>query len=80
MMFQFLNKMLPKAFENYFRKPNHQHATCFASSLNFELVRAKTLREGLMLQTIGPKTWTGVQLEIKNQHRYVFLPKTIDHF
>ena len=65
MMFQFLNKMLPKAFENYFRKPNHQHATRFASSLNFELVRAKTLREGLMLRTIGPKTWTGVPLEIK---------------
>ena len=65
MMFQFQNRMLPKAFENYFSKPTHQHATRFASSLNFELVRAKTLREGLMLRTIGPKTWTGVPLEIK---------------
>ena len=65
MMFQFQNKMLPKAFENYFRKPTHQHATRFASSLNFELVRAKSLREGLMLRTIGPKTWMGVPLEIK---------------
>ena len=65
MMFQFQNRMLPKAFENYFSKPTHQHATRFASSLNFELVRAKSLREGLMLRTIGPKTWMGVPLEIK---------------
>ena len=35
MMFQFQNKMLPKAFENYFSKPTHQHATRFASSLNW---------------------------------------------
>ena len=80
MMFQFQNKMLPEAFENYFRKPSHQHATRFASSLNFELVRANSLREGLMLRTIGPKTWIGVPLEIKNQHLCVFLQKTIGHF
>ena len=65
MMFQFQNKMLPKAFENYFRKPNHRHATRFASSLNFELVRATTSREERMLHTIGPKAWLGIPLEIK---------------
>ena len=65
MMFQFQNKMLPKAFENYFKKPNHHHATRFASSLNFELVRANSTREERMLRTIGPKAWLGVPLSIK---------------
>jgi len=38
-MFKFQNNLLPKAFENYFCKPNHNHATRFVSSLNFEFVR-----------------------------------------
>ena len=65
LMFKFQNKMLPLAFENYFRKPNHNHATRFASSLNFEFVRANSSRDESMLRIIGPKAWVGVPLGIK---------------
>ena len=57
--------MLPLAFEKYFRKPNHNHATRFASSLNFEFVRANSSRDESMLRIIGPKAWVGVPLKIK---------------
>ena len=65
LMFKFQNKMLPLAFENYFRKPNHNHATRFASSLNFEFVWANSSRDESMLRIIGPKAWVGVPLGIK---------------
>ena len=64
-MFKFQNNMLPKAFENYFSKPNHDYATRFASSLNFEFVRANSCRDESMLQVIGPKTWSNIPLAIK---------------
>ena len=64
-MYKFQNKMLPLAFENYFSKPNHQHGTRFATSLNFEFVRANSSRDESMLRIIGPKAWVGVPLEIK---------------
>ena len=64
-MYKFQNKMLPLAFENYFSKPNHQHGTRFATSLNFEFVRANSSRDESMLRIIGPKAWVGVPLKIK---------------
>ena len=64
-MYKFQNKMLPLAFEKYFSKPNHQHATSFATSLNFEFVRANSSRDESMLRIIGPKVWAGVPLEVK---------------
>ena len=64
-MYKFQNKMLPLAFEKYFSKPNHHHATRFASSLNFEFVRANSSRDESMLRIIGPKVWVGVPLEVK---------------
>ena len=64
-MYKFQNKMLPLAFEKYFSKPNHQHATRFATSLNFEFVRANSSRDESMLRIIGPKAWLGVPLKIK---------------
>ena len=64
-MYKFQNKMLPLAFEKYFSKPNHQHATRFATSLNFEFVRANSSRDESMLRIIGPKAWVGVPLKIK---------------
>ena len=64
-MYKFQNKMLPLAFEKYFRKPNHQHATRFATSLNFEFARANSSRDESMLRIIGPKAWVGVPLKIK---------------
>ena len=33
-MYKFQNKMLPLAFEKYFRKPNHNHATRFRGGQN----------------------------------------------
>ena len=64
-MYKFQNKMLPLAFESYFSKPNHQHGTRFATSLNFEFVRANSSRDESMLRIIGPKAWVSVPLEIK---------------
>ena len=64
-MYKFQNKMLPLAFEKYFSKPNHEHATRFATSLNFEFVRANSTRDEAMLRIIGPKFWVGVPLAIK---------------
>ena len=57
--------MLPLAFEKYFSKPNHQHATRFATLLNFEFVRANSSRDESMLRIIGPKVWVGVPLKVK---------------
>ena len=64
-MYKFQNKMLPLAFEKYFSKPNHQHATRFATSLNFEFVRANSSRDESMLRIIGPRVWVVVPLKIK---------------
>ena len=64
-MFKFQNNMLPLAFDKYFSKPQHQHATRFASALNYEVVRANSSRDDTMLRVIGPKVWVGVPLEVK---------------
>ena len=53
------------AFEKYFSKPNHEHATRFATSLNFEFARANSTRDESMLRIIGPKFWVRVPLAIK---------------
>ena len=64
-MYKFQNKMLPLAFESYFSKPKHQHGTRFATSLNFEFVRANSSRDESMLRIIGPRAWVGVPVKIK---------------
>ena len=64
-MYKFENKMLPKAFDSYFKKPTHHHATRYAKQGNFEQVRTSSVRERTLLQYIGPKIWSEIPLHIK---------------
>ena len=64
-MYKFQNNMLPKAFDCYFRKPRHQHATRYAMNKNFELTRINNAKEKSLLKCIGPKKWSGIPLNIK---------------
>ena len=64
-MFKFQNQMLPKAFDNYFSRPKHNHATRYASQNNFEQIRAITVKERTQLKFIGPKKWSEIPPQIK---------------
>ena len=63
-MYKFDNKMLPKAFDSYFKKPSHHHATRYAKQGNFEQVRTSSVRERTLLQYIGPKIWSEIPLSV----------------
>ena len=64
-MYKFDNKMLPCAFDKYFKKPSHQHGTRFATQNNFEKVRVKNAKEKSLLKFIGPSKWSSIPLGIK---------------
>ena len=64
-MYKFQNKMLPKAFDSYFKAPSHQHGTRYAKQKNFELVRFVNAKEKSMIKCIGPKKWSLIPIEIK---------------
>ena len=64
-MYKFENKLLPQAFENYFRKPSHDHFTRFAQH-NFEKIRITSMKEKSLLKYIGPNIWTNIPQSIKN--------------
>ena len=64
-MYKFQNKMLPKAFDSYFKAPSHQHGTRYAKQKNFELVRFANAKEKSMIKCIGPKKWSLIPIEIK---------------
>ena len=65
-MYKFENKMLPQVFDNYFKKPSHQHNTRFASTYNnFEMVRITSAKEEALLKYIGPRVWAEIPLQIK---------------
>ena len=64
-MYKFQNKMLPKAFDFYFTKPTHHHATRYAKK-NFEQVRINSAKEITLLKVIGPKKWSKIPLPIKD--------------
>ena len=63
-MFKFENKTLPEVFDNYFKKPSHQHNTRFAKN-NFEKVRITSAVEKSLLKFIGPNIWINIPLHIK---------------
>ena len=71
-MFKFENNMLPEVFDNYFRKPIHQHRTRFALN-NYEKVRIASTKEKSLLKFIGPNIWINIPLHIKNS-------KTLNEF
>ena len=64
-MYKFQNDMLPKAFDCYFRRPSHHHATRYAKQKNFEQVRTNTAKERTLLKFIGPKKWSEIPLVVK---------------
>ena len=66
-MYKFEHKMLPKVFDQYFKKPSHGDNTRFASSHNnFELFRIASAKETSLLKYYGPKVWASIPLDIKN--------------
>ena len=54
-MYKFQNNMLPSAFDKYFTRPRHQHATRYANKNNFVQVRTSSAKERTLLKFIGPK-------------------------
>ena len=65
-MYQFEHKTLPQVFDNYFRKPSHQHNTRYATTHNnFEVVRITSAKETSLLKYYGPKVWASIPLTIK---------------
>ena len=64
-MFKFENNMLPEVFNNYFKRPSHQHYTRFAQN-NFEKVRITSAKEKSLLKFIGPNIWINIPLHVKN--------------
>ena len=66
-MYKFERKMLPQVFDNYFKKPTHQHNTRYASlHNNFQVVRISSAKEKSLLKYYGPKIWESIPLDIKN--------------
>ena len=66
MIYKFQNNRLQKAFDCYFKRPRHSHATRYVSQNNFELVRPSSAREQTLLKFIGPKKWSEIPTSIKN--------------
>ena len=64
-MYKFQNNMLPKAFDQYFKRPSHQHATRYAKKNNFEKTRAVNAKDKSLLKHIGPNKWSLVPHDIK---------------
>ena len=65
-MYKFEHKTLPQVFDNYFRKPSHQHNTrCATTHNNFEVVRITSAKETSLLKYYGPKVWAIIPLTIK---------------
>ena len=64
-MYKFENKMLPRAFDNYFKKPSHGYGTRYAGRNNYEQVRTSSAKECTLLKVIGPKKWAETPIEIK---------------
>ena len=65
-MYKFENKMLPQVFDDYFRKPSHQHSTRYATTQNnFAMVRITSAKEKSLLKYIGPRVWADIPLHFK---------------
>ena len=65
-MYKFRHGLLPPIFNDYFKKPSHNHNTRYAtSSDNFELLRISTARDKSLLKYIGPNVWKNIPCNIK---------------
>ena len=65
-VFKHKNKMLPQAFDQYFKKPPHNHRTRFVKENNYDKFRiGRTAVEKSLLKYIGPDLWNSIPLEIK---------------
>ena len=67
-MYKYQNCMLPKAFNDYFKKPSHHHGTRYAKQNNFEKVRVKSAKEKSLMKYIGPCKWSSIPVKIKEPH------------
>ena len=64
-MYKYQNCMLPKVFNEYFKRPSHHHGTRYAKQNNFEKVRIKSAKEKSLMKYIGPCKWSSIPLNIK---------------
>ena len=64
-MYKYQNKMLPAAFDPYFQRPRHHHATRYAKRDNFEISRINNAKEKSLLKCIGPKKWSIIPTSMK---------------
>ena len=66
-MYKFENKMLPQVFDDYFRKPSHEHSTRYATTQNnFAMIRIASAKEKSLLKYIGPRVWADIPSQFKN--------------
>ena len=66
-MYKYEHKMLPPIFDEYFKKPRHQHNTRYAClHNNFEMIRISSAKETSLLKYYGPKIWASIPMHIKN--------------
>ena len=66
-MYKYEHKMLPPIFDEYFKKPRHQHNTRYAClHNNFEMIRISSAKESSLLKYYGPKVWASIPTHIKN--------------
>ena len=84
-MYKYQNQMLPKAFDNYFNRPKHQHVTRYTTQKNFEIIRPNSEKEKCLLKYIGPKVWSTIPLSIKEAtslkiFKNLLRPHLIEHF
>lgn len=64
---KFNKGLLPASFNDYFKKPSHQHNTRYATSNNnFEVIQITSASDKSRLKYIGPKIWMDVPLHIKH--------------
>ena len=64
-MYKYQNNMLPRVFDDYFKKPSHQHGTRYAKQNNLEKLRVKNAKEKSLLKFLGPSKWSSIPLQIK---------------
>lgn len=66
-MYKYEHKLLPPIFDEYFKKPRHQHNTRYAClHNNFEMIRISSAKETSLLKYYGPKIWASIPTHIKN--------------
>lgn len=76
-MYKFINKMLPKEFENYYTnlKDIHQHNTRQKKTQELYLPQCKSNTDKIMLQYLGVKVWSEIPLLIKDSSPRCFKAK-----